>query len=141
MERESFGAQLSALRQKAEFTNQQLADRAGIPRSLIAGLQSGRRRIGERQALRLGGALGLEGEALDTFIMDAVNTCSVKVLKQANEYPSFILNLFAKQLKSAGIKPNNLSNFQINGNASTQEVKFYLADGRIAQLSSTLQFA
>ena len=141
MARESFGAQLSAQRQRAGFTNRQLADRADVPCSLIAGLQSGRRRVGEMQALRIGNALGLKSGELDRFILSALDTCSEKVLNDAKEYPSTFLNLIAKQLRVAGILPKDLSNFQINGDESGQEVKLYLADGRVAQLSSTLQFA
>ena len=93
------------------------------------------------QALRIGNALGLKSGELDRFILSALDTCSEKVLNDAKEYPSTFLNLIAKQLRVAGILPKDLSNFQINGDESGQEVKLYLADGRVAQLSSTLQFA
>lgn len=141
MENEEFGNLLSRLREREELSNRELAAKADVPHSLIAGLQSGRRRVGEMQALRIGNALGLNGVDLDSFVMAAVNTCSEKVLKQANEYPSTFLNLVAKQLRVAGILPKNLRTFQINGSESRQEVKLYLNDGRVAQLSSTLQFA
>ena len=141
MDNGEFGKTLSRLRERAELSNRQLADRADVPHSLIAGLQSVRRRVGEMQALRIGNALGLTAGELDGFVLAAVNTCTEKVLKSSLDYPSSFLNLIAKQLRVAGILPQHFSNFQINGDGSGQEVKLYLNDGRIAQLSSTLHFA
>ena len=74
----SFSEQLSTLRQNAQLTNQELADDAHVPASLIAGLQSGKRRIGEYQARKIGKALNLTGADLESFIFNAINNCSEK---------------------------------------------------------------
>ena len=141
MSNAEFGKYLSSLRQKANLTNRELAINAKVPHSLIAGLQAGNRRVGEYQARKIGLALNLDGAELDSFILSAVNTCTKKVLQEAKDYPSSFLNMIAKQLRLAGILPQDLSNFQINGDSSIHVLKIYLQDGSSAQLSSILTIA
>ena len=112
--KKSFSEQLSTLRQDAQLTNQELADDARVPASLIAGLQSGKRRIGEYQARKIGKALNLNGQALEEFIYDAINNCSEKVLEESKGYPAELLNLLARILKHAGICPQHISHCTMN---------------------------
>ena len=136
-----FGKQLSTLRKQAKLTNRKLAAKAKVPASLIGGLQSGNRCIGELQARRIGTALGLKDKELDSFILAAVNTCTEKVLTEAKDYPAAFLNMVARQLRLAGILPSDLNNFQINGDSGKLEAKLYLQNGRTASLYSTLTLA
>ena len=109
-----FSEQLSNLRIEAQLTNQELADKASVPASLIGGLQSGKRRIGEYQARKIGKALNLTGADLESFIYDAINNCSEKVLEESKGYPAELLNLLARILKHAGIAPQHISNCTMN---------------------------
>lgn len=138
MNKAAFGKLLSELREKARLTNRELAVMAKVPHSLIAGLQGGSRTVGEHQARKIGLALDLEDRALDSFILNAIDTCTDKVLEESKEYPASFLNMIAKQLRLAGILPQDLKNFQINRDKGDHLLKIYLLDGRIAQLSSTL---
>lgn len=141
MSNAEFGKQLSRLRQKEGLTVRELAEDAKVPRSLIAGLQAGSRRVGEYQARKIGVALNLKDGALDSFILAAINTCTVKVLEEAKDYPSSFLNMVARQLRLAGILPKDLSKFQITRAGTEHVLKLYLQDGRSAQLSSILTTA
>lgn len=138
MNKTGFGKYLSDLRVEARLTNQELASLAKVPRSLIGGLQAGSRSVGEYQARKIGLALKLTGTALDSFILSAINNCTEKVLVEAKDYPSSFINMIARQLRLAGILPQSLRTFQINGDSSEHVLKMYLQDGRTAQLSSSL---
>lgn len=141
MANEEFKSKLSRLRKGRNWTNRQLAANASVPSSLIAGLQSGSRSVGEYQARKIGVALGLDGPELDTFVMDAVNTCTEKVLSEAKGYPSLFLNFIAKQLRSAGIQPHDLTNFQVIQSVEGPALRMILNGGRTAELHSTLRYA
>lgn len=136
-----FGDKLKALRKGRNLTNRQLAAFASVPPSLIGGLQAGSRSVGEYQARKIGTALGLDGPELESFVMEAVNTCTEKVLSEAKDYPSLILNFIAKQLRSAGIAPKDLCQFQVVQSAEGQALRMHLDSGRIAELQSTLRYA
>ncbi len=138
MNQADFGQLLSDLREQARLTNRELAIMAKVPHSLIAGLQSGSRRVGEFQARKIGKALELKDGALDSFVLNAINTCTDKVLEEAKGYPASFLNMIARQLRLAGVLPQNLRTFQINGDSSNHLLKMYLQDGSSAQLSTTL---
>lgn len=138
MRAEEFGSRLSNLRKQADLTNRELARRAHVPHSLIAGLQAGNRRVGEYQARKIGQALDLQGPELESFILAAVNTCTEKVLKEARDYPSTFLNMVARQLRLAGIHPQDLLNFQLNGDSARTVLRLCLQDGRSAHLASIL---
>ena len=141
MSNAEFGKQLSSLRQKLGLSVRELAEHAKVPRSLIAGLQVGSRRIGEYQARKIGLALNLKDSALDAFVLSAINTCTKKVLEEAKDYPSSFINMVARQLRLAGILPKDLSNFQITRDSTQHVLKLYLQDGKCAQLTSILTTA
>ncbi len=141
MANEEFGDKLTRLRKGRNWTNRQLAANASVPSSLIAGLQAGSRRVGEFQAHKIGLALGLDGPELDLFVMEAVNTCTEKVLSEAKGYPSLFLNFIAKQLRSAGITPTDLCQFQVIQSAEGQALRMHLDGGRTAEIHSTLRYA
>ncbi|WP_397380032.1 multiprotein-bridging factor 1 family protein [Prosthecobacter sp.] len=141
MNQAAFGQLLSDLREQARLTNRELAIMAKVPHSLIAGLQSGSRRVGEYQARKIGKALELEDGALDSFVLNAINTCTDKVLEEAKGYPASFLNMIARQLRLAGILPKDLSKFQIKGDRNEHVLKLYLQNGKCAQLSSILTIA
>jgi len=134
MNKTPFSEQLSTLRQDAQLTNQELADDARVPASLIAGLQSGKRRIGEYQARKIGVALGLCGGDLERFIYDAINNCSEKVLEESKGYPAELLNLLARQLRLAGVLPNNVTGWNVQKNAAD----LVLSNGGKAHLETVL---
>jgi len=123
-------------RHRAGFTNAELADRARVPESLIAGLQSGKRRVGEQNALQIGQALGLHGVELEHFIYDAINTSTRKLLKEAIEYPSQLLNFTARKLLKAGVNPQLVANCDYSDDLGVITMK--LADGRVATLETNL---
>jgi len=132
-----FPVLLTSLRTKANLTNEQLAGLANVPRSLIGGLQSGRRRIGEMQATRIGKALGLQGQPLDEFIYEAINQCSEKVLVESKDYPAELLNLLARQLRLAGIYPELVSQCEVSAN----KVALSLNNGKHAWMETSLMVA
>lgn len=118
----------------AGLTNIQLAKRADVPCSLIAGLQSGKRRIGELQARRIGLALGLHGTQFEEFIFEAINQCSEKVLFESRPYPAEVLNIWAKVLRGAGITPEQVRCAKLTGN----EVTLALLNGAQVKLEAKL---
>ena len=133
-----FRIYLSQLRTSIGLSNRELAARAGVPHSFIAGLQSGSRRVGEIQARKIGIALGLDGDALDQFILLAVDTCTEKVLCDAKGYPASLLNLIARQLRSAGILPELLSRCAIQDAGNSQHISLHLHNGKTAHLMTQL---
>jgi transcriptional regulator with XRE-family HTH domain len=141
MSNAEFGKKLSSLRQKEGLTVRALAEDAKVPHSLIAGLQTGSRRVGEYQARKIGVALNLKDGALDSFILAAINTCTEKVLEESKGYPASFLNMITRQLRLAGILPKDLSKFQITRGGTEHILKLYLQDGKCAQLSSILTIA
>jgi transcriptional regulator with XRE-family HTH domain len=133
-----FSTILSTLRQAANLTNRALARLADVPESFIAGLQSGNRRIGELQARKIAKALKLSPADNDTFVMQAVNTCTRKVLHEYTGYPAEILNLLARQLRRAGINAETIAGFAIAGTSDQQSITLLLADGKKAVLLTEL---
>ena len=132
--KQEFGKRLTRLRQDARLTNLQLADRAGVPRSLISGMENGKRCMGEIQARRVGIALGLVGEALEDFIFRAMSECTEKVLAESQAYPAQILNLLARKLRQAGIIPELVAGCR----SSEDSLQLFLEDGRQAILETRL---
>src|SRR3954462_9625491 len=106
MQHGNFSDTLNALREAANLTNRELARRAGVPETLICGLQKGSRRVGEANARQIGVALGLEGEELNAFILQAIDTSTRKVLKSLEGFPATLLNFLALQLEKAGVLPH-----------------------------------
>jgi transcriptional regulator with XRE-family HTH domain len=135
---EPFSSLLQRLRTAAHLTNEALAKLADIPESLISGLQNDNRRIGEYQARKLGAALQLHGEDLEQFILQAINTCTEKVLEEAKPYPAHLLNLLAVQLHQAGIKAGDIGDFTIVGDPLEQKIILSLNGDRQATLTTQL---
>ena len=104
---------LTRLRKEAGLTNQALAALAKVPASLIAGVQSGNRKIGEVQARKIATALGLMGDEAQGFVLGAIDSCADKLLISCAAYPAPLLNLLPLMLLQVGIKAENLSSYAI----------------------------
>lgn len=129
------------MRKDRGLTNRSLAMRASVPSSLIAGLQAGSRSVGELQARKIGKALALVGPELESFVLEAVSTCTDRVLSEAKDYPALFLNFIAKQLRTAGIAPKDLCHFQLIQSDHGQSLRMRLDGGRMAEIHSTLTYA
>ena len=105
----SFANTLNHLRNARHLTATELAARAEVPQSLISGLETGNRVIGEYAARKIGKALQLQGTALDDFIYQAINDCSEKVLTTFKDYPAVLINLVAAKLQEQGILPDRIN--------------------------------
>lgn len=138
MNSRDFRQYLTQLRTSAGLSNRDLAARAGVPHSFVAGLQAGSRRVGEIQARKIGMALGLNGEDLEVFVLLGIDTCSEKVLNDARGYPASLLNLIATQLRGAGIFPELLSRCDIKDADKGQHISLHLHNGKTAHLMTEL---
>ena len=107
---------------------------AGVPTSLISGLENGYRRLGEYQALKIGRALKLSDDELEAFVFSAIDTCTEKVLQEAKAYPSLLLNHLPLQLRKAGMEAQAIHDSTVNG----LDVILTLADGKRATLQCTI---
>ena len=136
-----FSSKFTRLRTDARLTNRELARLSDVPESTVAGLQTGSRRVGEYQARKLGKAFNLTGEALEEFVLQAINECTEKVLTSSLPYPSHLLNLLAVQLKKAGIGAEAIHNFEVSGDERKQDVRFILGSGKSVTLTTHLQYA
>ncbi len=133
MKTETFGNRLNTLRKQRNLTVHQLAKLAGVQQSLISGLNSGKRVIGEYTARKIGRALQLDGQELETFVYQAINNCSEKVLDDYQDYPAEVLNLIAGVLESIGIAPGRIT--ACVRKPSDADAAIYLDDGRAALIS------
>ena len=134
---ETFGERLNTLRSRLRLTTQQLAARANVPQSLISGLQTGNRRIGEDNARKIGQALGLNAWEMEEFIYLAINDSAEKVLNGHKRYPAEVLNLVAAELHQNGIAPEEVGRCILHptlGNGQTPDAAIYLRDGRSATI-------
>lgn len=136
-----FSTTLTELRTTARLTNYELARIADVSESMIAGLQSGKRKVGEHQARKLGTALRFSGEALEQFILHAIDTSEEKVLNEAKPYPAVLLNLLARQLNKSGIPAEAIRRCQIDGDQNRQDVTLTLNSGRQLNLTTQLNYA
>ena len=136
-----FPQRLSRLRRAAKLTNLELSELAPVSRSLIPGLQSGKRCVGPFQATKLGVALGLTGKELDSFIYSGINRSTEQVLLESQAYPAELLNVIAKQLKLAGISPDRIDDCVVEQGADTSTVGITLTDGSQAHLETKLELA
>lgn len=134
----SFAKQLQELRKEKLLTVKELGDRAKVPSTLISGLQSGQRSVGENNATRIGQALGLEGDQLRAFVYAALNEAKRKALSAANEYPSEIVNHLPFMLHSAGIEAAEIEAIEEAANETGTELTIRLPQGRNATLKTEL---
>ena len=131
----TFGNTLTSLRTRMDLTVQELADKANLPATLVSGLQSGNRHIGENNARRLGAALNLAGRELDTFVYEAINLCSEKLLEDCKRFPAEIINLAAKHLQAQGIDGEQVTRCVLKPklkDGSEPDAVLFLDDGRTA---------
>lgn len=137
----TFANTLHQLRTSLHLTSAELADKANVPRSLISGLQSGTRVVGEYTAKKIGKALNLTGVELEDFIYLAINACSEKVLITSKAYPAMLINLVAAKLQEQGIladKINQCVRRPINNDA---DAALYLDDGKEAFIRLEVAYA
>lgn len=136
---EPFSTLLRCLRKDAKFTNAQLANRAEVPPSLISGLQTRKRRVGEFQARKIGRALHLQGEQLEAFVLRAVDTCTEKVLNESAPYPAELLNFLPKQLLQDGVSADAIDGIHVTvARGKPGNIQLFLIDGRQATLTTQL---
>jgi len=141
---ETFSQRLNALRTRFNLTNAKLADIAKVPESLISGLQSGTRNIGENNARKIGAALGLTEGDLEEFVYLAINNSVERVLHEFKGYPAEVLNLVAMELREAGIGPQAVTKCIRNpslGSGSNPDAALYLKDGRSVIIDIQLKAA
>jgi transcriptional regulator with XRE-family HTH domain len=136
-----FPETLSNLRKAAKLTSRELARLAEVPESFISGLQNGRRCIGEVQARKIAKALNLTANDLDAFVIQAIDTCSEKVLHDSQDYPAEVLNLLARQLAQAGILANSILQYKVSGDEHRQDLTILLGTGDTAVLKTHLEYA
>lgn len=136
--KQTLSEQLQRLRGERQLTIRELAQRADVSHAVIAGLQSGKRVIGEIQATKIGAALGLHDAELEEFVIKAIDECSEKVLNEAKSYPAQLLNLLALQLRDAGIAGESIFDFVVTGDDAHQDITLLLADNRKAILKTEL---
>jgi transcriptional regulator with XRE-family HTH domain len=133
MKTESFGITLNTLRKQRRLTVHQLAKMAGVHQSLISGLNTDSRIIGEVSARKIAKALGLEGSDQEAFVYLAINNCSDRVLAQFKQYPAEALNLVASVLANSGISAEQIVRFERKPDSS--DASIYLADGKAARIN------
>ena len=135
----SFSQRLKRLRHSANLTNKSLSELAGVPESLVSGVQAGSRRIGEKQARKIGSALGLCEAELEEFVLEAINTCTEKVLNAVVSYPAKLINFLPLLLQRIGISAFALSDCYITGDHTAPIMKLGLKDGGAIQLQTTIK--
>jgi hypothetical protein len=130
---ETFAERLSALRVRQNLTAHQLAVAADVPPSLISGLQTGNRCVGEDNARKIGVALGLMDKDLEEFVFMAINQSTERVLMEFKEFPAEVLNLVAVGLRNVGIYPDEVGRcifYPRTDQRGTTDAGLYLRDGR-----------
>jgi transcriptional regulator with XRE-family HTH domain len=133
MKTETFGTTLNTLRKERKLTVHQLAKLAGVHQSLISGLNTDNRIIGEVSARKIAKALGLEGENQESFVYQAINNCSDRVLAQFKRYPAEALNLVASVLANSGISAEKIVRFERKPDSMNASI--YLDDGKAARIN------
>ncbi len=128
----TFANTLHQLRTSLHLTSAELADKANVPRSLISGLQSGNRVVGEYTAKKIGTALNLTGQELEDFIYLAINACSEKVLNASKAYPAVLINLVAAKLQEHGILPSKISQCEHRPKMNDADAVLSLDNGKEA---------
>jgi transcriptional regulator with XRE-family HTH domain len=84
------------------------AEKAGLPYSLVAGLETGHRRIGEKSVRKLISALNLRGAESDHFLNLFLAAGAQRVLAQTRQYPPEIVNVLAQKLSDQAQIPPEL---------------------------------
>lgn len=134
----AFGNKLAQLKNSRHLTSAELASKANVPPSLISGLLSNTRVIGEYAARKIGNALQLADDELEDFVYLAINRCSEKVLTASKGYPAILLNLVAAKLQEAGILPNKINRCTRKQNEA--DAALYLDGGQEAFIKLEVAF-
>jgi transcriptional regulator with XRE-family HTH domain len=71
---------LKSKRKELGLTSKELSELASVSESLLSGLQTGNRRIGEKQASRIASGLGLLGDEHSDFVFMAMNESRDRIL-------------------------------------------------------------
>jgi transcriptional regulator with XRE-family HTH domain len=103
-------------RQRAQLSGKQLAELANVPESLISGLQTGTRRIGEKQAARIANALSLSEPKFSRFIFTAMNESEERLLSCASRYPVEALNFVPLFMNESGVLSSQITQCNIEKN-------------------------
>ena len=74
----TFGNKLNELKIARGLSSVELAQKAGISEGLLSGLIHDQRVIGEYSAKKIGNALQLTADELESFVYAAINNCSEK---------------------------------------------------------------
>ena len=104
---------LKSKRKELGITSKELSELASVSESLLSGLQTGNRRIGEKQASRIASGLGLLAEEHSDFVFMAMNESSQRLLESSKSYPVEILNRLPVLLGNTGISPERISGARI----------------------------
>ena len=104
---------LISKRKALGLTSKELSKQSSVSESLLSGLQSGNRRIGEKQASRIASALGLINQDERDFIFMAMNESTQRLLESSKSYPVEILNSLPSLLRNKGVLPENINSARI----------------------------
>jgi transcriptional regulator with XRE-family HTH domain len=104
---------LISKRKALGLTSKELSKQSSVSESLLSGLQSGNRRIGEKQASRIASALGLINQDERDFIFMAMNESTQRLLESSKAYPVEILNSLPGLLRNKGVLPENINDARI----------------------------
>lgn len=92
--------------------------------------------MGEKQADRIGRALGLEKEALLHFVLLGMDTCTEKVLKNCMPYPAILFNHLPLMINNL-IAPDDIIEWSVCN--KTNAIILKLKNGIEARLNAALQ--
>ena len=104
---------LKSKRKELRLTSKELSELASVSESLLSGLQTGNRRIGEKQASRIASGLGLLGEEHSDFVFMAMNESRDRLLESSEDYPVETLNFLPVLLRKMEISPEIISESRI----------------------------
>jgi hypothetical protein len=96
--------------------------------------------IGEYAALKIGRALQLDGDDLETFVYLAINKCTERVLDKYKGCPAEILNLVADLLEKAGITPDCIKSCVRKPESSEADAALYLDNGKVALIDIEVEY-
>lgn len=128
----TFANRIITLRKERNLAVKELALKAQVPATLISGLQSGQRTIGENNARKIGIALQLAENELEDFVYLALNEAVGRVLECHRAYPAEVLNLVAGELRAAGIAPADINGCELlpKSEENTSKAEIYLENGK-----------
>lgn len=104
---------LKSKRKELGLTSKELSELASVPESLLSGVQTGNRRIGEKQASRIASGLGLLEDEHSDFVFMAMNESRDRLLDLSEDYPVETLNFLPMLLRKMGISPEMISESRI----------------------------